>query len=138
MDCDRCDIPILGQQKQNPLIGATLEDVKQFGPILVLFFAGQLHAIFTPEMDPKNPEKSTGLRMTVAQGALPPLVATSLQPVLPIEAWPALQRVVLAQRQHHNIAGLTLKLTDGYELSLSLANGIQVSKDGQVLGPKVN
>ena len=77
MNCDRCDIPILGQQKQNPLIGATLEDVKQFGPILVLFFAGQLHAIFTPEMDPTDPEKSTGLRMTVAQGALPVAVEES-------------------------------------------------------------
>ena len=131
------DIPILGQQKQNPLIGATLEEVKQFGPILVLFFDGQLHAIFTPVFE-SDPQRATGLRMNVAQGALPPMVATSLQPVLPIEAWPALQRVVLAQHEHHDIAGLTLDLTDGYRLSLSLANGIQVTKDGEVLGPKVN
>jgi hypothetical protein len=137
MNRDQSDIPILGQ-KQNPLIGATLEDVKQFGPMLVLFFAGQLHAIFTPEMDFKDPQKATGLRMTLAQGVLPVAVEESLQPVLPIEAWPALQRVVLAQHEHHEIAGLTLDLSDGYRLSLSLANGIQVSKDGQVLGPKVN
>ena len=131
------DSPILGQQKQNPLIGATLEEVKQFGPLLVMFFTGELHAIFTPEPGKQAGEVS-GLRMTVAQGPLPPLVVATLQPVLPIEAWPALQRVVLAQHEHHDIAGLTLDLTDGYQLSLSLANGIQVTKDGEVLGPKVN
>jgi hypothetical protein len=127
-------IPVQPQGDMN-LVGLTLENVRQFGPLLVVSFLGEMHLMFTPV--PDEATGTLGVRATVARGALPFKINKALESVLPEEAQVVLNRVVLSQEMRQDIGGIVFGFDDELSLSVSMAQGIVVTRAGVNVVPKV-
>jgi hypothetical protein len=114
-------------------IGRTLKSLHTVGVALIFSFADGTYAFLRPS---EYHGRNTLIAMFMNESISPTVVNRMRDVELPEDARAALGRVILTVEG--KATGMEFSFDEGYKLFVSPTEGIQFTKDGKVLGAKVN